>query len=100
MEMDRSTVYRCLGQLRDAGLVDTVHTGDGTARYEAASADHLHVACQVCGAAIHAVAPKFMSTARQVAARAGLSLADQSLTLMGTCRDCALADAWRSGEMS
>lgn len=50
-EIHRSTVYRTLDALSDAGLVDHVHLGHGGAAYFLVdTADRLYVVCSECDA--------------------------------------------------
>ena len=87
--LDRSTVYRALAQLCEAGILSVAHAGDGIARYElAAGGAHLHVGCGGCGRTEHVSAPELVKAMLALFSRAGVDLADRSLTVVGTCRSC------------
>ncbi len=53
---DQSTIYRCLTELSDSGLVARLDLGDGTRRYELLQSgadgysEHPHFMCVDCGA--------------------------------------------------
>ncbi|MEX0776458.1 MAG: transcriptional repressor [Phycisphaeraceae bacterium] len=49
MSLSLATVYNTLEALCDAGLVQKLAGQDGSARYDATCADHLHLRCQKTG---------------------------------------------------
>ncbi len=88
--MDRSTAYRVLADLTDAGLLTQVRFGDGVARFEVQSRAHHHALCVHCGATddvpVALVRPLTTALARTL----GFAVAaDEPLVVRGTCQACA-----------
>jgi Fe2+ or Zn2+ uptake regulation protein len=87
--MDRSTVYRVLAQLTEAGLLEQVQLGDGVGRFEIQEEPHNHAVCTRCGAtedvgvgAVHALAARMRR-------ESGFVLGHHPLLLPGLCAACA-----------
>lgn len=89
---DKSTIYRCLTEMADAGLLTRLDLGDHVWRFEYRSgketaAEHPHFVCVDCGkvACLPEVQVKFGST------KAAAAVPLDSLTeilLKGHCREC------------
>jgi Fe2+ or Zn2+ uptake regulation protein len=95
--MDRSTAYRVLADLADAGLLTQVRLEDGVARFEMQGVAHHHAVCVVCGSTqdvpADAVGPLSATLARRTGFRVSLR---EPLMVRGTCRDCAAGGMSRS----
>ena len=93
----RSSVYRNLGVLEDAGVVRRVSTEGDFARFELAedlTDHHHHLLCSSCGRVEDVTVPGSLETTMdraldQVARRAGFATVEHRLDLIGLCRDCA-----------
>ena len=88
--MDRSTAYRVLADLTDAGLLTQVRFVDGVARFEMQSRAHHHAVCIRCGSTgdvpVSLVKPLKAALARTM----GFVVAiDEPLLVRGICRSCA-----------
>ena len=88
--MDRSTAFRVLADLTDAGLLTQVRFADGVARFEMQSRAHHHAVCGRCGATadvpVAMVRPLHVALAKTM----GFVVApDEPLLVRGTCRACA-----------
>jgi len=83
-----STVYRTMRLLREAGLVQERHFGDGEALYENVSDHHDHCICNVCGSIIEFENDQIEQLQRKVAERFGFTLQSHKMELYGTCADC------------
>jgi Fur family transcriptional regulator, ferric uptake regulator len=87
--MDRSTAYRVLADLADAGLLTQVRLEDSVARFEVQGVAHHHAVCVVCGSTqdvpVDALRPLSATLARRTGFRVSLR---EPLMVRGTCRDC------------
>lgn len=87
--MDRSTAYRVLADLADAGLLTQVRFEDGVARFEMHGVAHHHAVCVQCGSThdvpIDVVKPLSAALARRIGFHVSL---EEPLLVRGTCRDC------------
>lgn len=95
--MDRSTAYRVLADLTDAGLLTQVRFADGVARFERQGRAHHHAVCGRCGSTadvpIALVKPLNAALARTI----GFAMAmDEPLLVRGTCSACT-QDAGKGG---
>ena len=89
-DWDRTTIYRNLIKLRDAGLAPLVSRADGIDRYSLAGSGshhhHPHFMCEDCGTLIclpaNVIAPKSLGTGWST------SIAEAMVHLRGTCPDC------------
>lgn len=92
-EMDRSTAYRVLADLTEAGLLQQAHLGDGVARFEIQAVAHHHAVCTVCGATEDVDAGLIERLGRQMRRNSGFVLGVQPLLLAGRCAGCAVTGA-------
>ncbi len=88
-EMDRSTIYRVLAQLTEAGLLEQVHLGDGVARFEIQEEPHHHAVCTRCGATEDVSVDAVHALAARMRRESGFVLAHHPLLLPGLCSACA-----------
>ena len=88
-----STVYRTMRLLREAGLVQERHFGDGEALYENVSDHHDHCICNVCGSIVEFENDQIEELQHQVAERFGFSLQSHKMELYGTCAQCQAASS-------
>lgn len=90
ISMDRSTAYRVLADLSDAGLLTQVRFSDGVARFEMQSRAHHHAVCRQCGATEDLPAGLVKPLAAAVRRRSGFVVApDEPLLVRGRCAGCA-----------
>ena len=87
-EMDRSTVYRVLADLTEAGLLEQVRLGDGVARFEIQEVAHHHAVCTRCGATEDVSVEAVHALASRLRRDTGFSLAHHPLLLPGLCAAC------------
>lgn len=90
--VDRSVVYRCLGQFEDLGIAEHVHLGHGRAVYRRAGLGTVPVACVGCGAAFELDIAETEAFRRLVADRTGIDLDLVHVALSGWCRACRASD--------
>ncbi|MDQ6748959.1 MAG: transcriptional repressor [Candidatus Dormibacteraeota bacterium] len=95
LPVNRSTVYRTLETLLDAGMVRASRLGRSTS-YEVtppagAEAEHHHLVCRECQATLHVTGGGASEILRAEAAQAGFRVEDVQLTASGLCRRCRRA---------
>jgi len=85
-EVGLATVYRILTQFETAGLVIRHNFEGGKALYELHDGTHHdHMVCVECGKVFEFVDRTIEQRQRNVAAKAGFSMEDHSLSLYGVC---------------
>ena len=85
-EIGLATVYRILTQFETAGLVIRHNFEGGRALYELDNgAHHDHMVCVECGKVFEFVDRTIEQQKRNVAAKAGFTMEDHSLSLYGVC---------------
>ena len=97
LSLDRSTAYRVLADLTDAGLLTQVRFADGVARFEMQSQVHHHAVCTRCGAT-EDVPPRLMQALATSLQRAtGFTVSPvEPMLVHGVCAACAAGQ--RAGE--
>ncbi|MGO8685792.1 MAG: Fur family transcriptional regulator [Candidatus Dormibacteria bacterium] len=88
-EMDRSTVYRVLADLTEAGLLEQVRLGDDIARFEIQDVAHHHAVCTLCGATEDVSVEAVHALASRLRRDTGFALGHHPLLLPGLCARCA-----------
>jgi Fur family ferric uptake transcriptional regulator len=96
-ELPKSSVYRNLVVLEQAGVVERLVTADGAAHYELSEAlrgHHHHLVCAGCGRVEDFTAPTALeehiaAAAAQTAQQRGFRLERHRFDLVGTCARCA-----------
>ena len=88
-EMDRSTAYRVLADLTEAGILQQAQLGDGVTRFEIHEAAHHHAVCTICGATEDVGVDAIERLGRQLRRDTGFVLGSQPLLLAGRCAGCA-----------
>lgn len=83
-----STVYRTMRLLREAGLVQERHFGDGEALYENVSSHHDHCICNVCGKIVEFENDQIEQLQEAVARKFGFRLTSHKMELYGLCAAC------------
>ena len=90
-EVELTTVYRTLDLLNSMGLVAIIDSGDKQRLYELVTSDHphLHLVCRVCGRISGVEFETFQPLVDQIKQLAHFSVDLGSITVQGTCVDCA-----------
>jgi Fur family ferric uptake transcriptional regulator len=86
----RTTIYRTLKLLKDAGLVIELRIDDGVARFEAVypHTTHDHLICRNCGTVVEIHSQALKKTQEQLAQEHGFILVNQAHCVYGLCSDC------------
>lgn len=90
--VNRSSVYRTLDALSQAGLVRHVHVNQGGTAYHlagAAASFHLHAQCQACGLVLDLPGDLLAQARKTLLRTSGFVLDPGHVALSGTCRSCA-----------
>jgi Fur family ferric uptake transcriptional regulator len=86
--INRSTVYRALEVLQEAGLVTESDLGTGKVYKIAGEANHHHLSCKACGR-IQTIPSEALDTfIQQIEVNYGFKLVADHLALSGFCADC------------
>jgi Fur family transcriptional regulator, ferric uptake regulator len=90
--LDRSTVYRTLEALEDAGLLMHSHLGHGPSVYHLADdAGHQHLVCSNCGATMVLPPSEADRFVESITDHTGFVPDISHFALSGLCADCAAA---------
>lgn len=85
----RSTVYRTLDALEQAGVVEHVHLGHGRAVYHLTDDRHHHLVCDRCGAVVQIPEAVVAPLRDELASGYGFEVSGRHFALPGVCRACA-----------
>ncbi len=85
----RSTVYRTLDALEQAGVVEHVHLGHGRAVYHLTDDRHHHLVCDRCGAVVQVPEAVVTRLHDELAQSYGFLVGGRHFALPGVCRACA-----------
>lgn len=89
-ELNASTVYRTLTQLRDLGLVSQTDLGGGERTFSWRSErPHHHLVCTVCGGLSELPHDFLSSFAIQLRSEFGFEADPDHWAVYGRCRECA-----------
>lgn len=87
--INRATVYRALGWLRDQGLVSETDLGGGQAEFEyLGAARHHHMICLACGHTVAFDDDLVAPLGRALFDRHGFAARIDHLAIFGLCRQC------------
>ena len=87
--LSRTTVYRVLETLVDAGFARKVHHAGGVARFDPVTHRHHHLVCEACGRLVD-LDDAAVPTLRLPEARgSGFRIKDYSVSFLGLCGACA-----------
>lgn len=97
-----ATVYRTLKLLKESGVANERHFGDGVSRYEVAHEDahHDHLICVECGLIVEFEDDEIEAIQEKLAGRLGFVLRSHRHELYGICRERAAGKACRRRQKS
>jgi Fur family transcriptional regulator, ferric uptake regulator len=91
-DIDRATVYRTLGLLKNRGLIDELdlmHIQGEKHYYEAkTNRDHCHMACFRCGAIMEYTSSSFEKLKEEMVKQSGFQIRVVRLEVGGVCKRC------------
>ncbi len=84
-----STVYRTLQMLKELGMVDELHFGEGRHHYEVKPArEHHHLVCLGCGRVIEFSFPLSRYMKEAVPEMKGFDISETEVNVVGYCDRC------------
>ena len=86
--LSRTTVYRVLETLVEAGLARKVHHAGGVARFDPITGRHHHLSCDACGRLVD-LDDSMVPTLRLPATGTGFRIKDYSVSFTGICPACS-----------
>ena len=88
-DMSLATVYRNLGQLRDAGIISSIGIVNGEERYDGVTDGHPHAVCSVCGQIIDIPRIDIPPIAvEEIRKQTGFTVSNTMLRFSGICSAC------------
>lgn len=84
-----ATVYRTLGSLADAGIIDAMQHGHGTCYRWCAPGHHHHLTCTGCHRVVEVRECPIGDWAETVGAANGFTNVSHVFEISGRCADCA-----------
>ena len=89
--LSRTTVYRVLEALVEAGFVRKVHHAGGVARFDPVTHRHHHLVCEACGRLVDLDDAAVPALRLPEARGSGFRIKDYSVSFLGLCGACARA---------
>jgi Fur family transcriptional regulator, ferric uptake regulator len=86
--VNKSTVYRTLDALADAGVVEHVHFAHGPAVYHVKTDGHRHLYCEKCGSVDEIPSAKTKRFFAMLDREYGFQVDQGHFAIVGTCRAC------------
>ena len=88
--VSRATVYRTIGMLEEASIVEGLDTGDGGRKFEhtLGHEHHDHMICTECGVIIEFHDERLEERQARAAAALDFEIESHSLKLFGKCKNC------------
>lgn len=87
--ISRSTVYRNLRQLAEAGVIRQVALPDGPERYDGRSCRHQHFLCRSCGGIMDVEIEYTERLDEAVREKYGARVDSHDIVFSGLCSECA-----------
>lgn len=94
IKVGQATVYRCLDNLAQQGILERLDFGDGAHRYEINASDdakahsHHHLVCRKCGAVIDFDVDLLERLEQRVEQQRGFHVLNHQVTFYGVCEGC------------
>jgi Fur family peroxide stress response transcriptional regulator len=87
--LSRTTVYRVLETLVEAGLARKVQHVDAVVRFDPVTERHHHLVCERCGRLVDLDDAQVPRVALPAVAGTGFRIKDYSISFVGLCAGCA-----------
>lgn len=87
--LSRTTVYRVLDTLVDAGFLRKVHHAGGVARFDPVTHRHHHLVCEGCGRLVDLDDAAVPVLRLPEARGSGFRITDYSVSFLGLCAACS-----------
>ncbi len=86
--VSRSTIYRTVKHLYQAGIARSIHHADGVTFYEPTRDHHSQMVCERCGKTEPVTNPYMDCLQQETARQQGFTLFRYQTTLYGICNEC------------
>ena len=86
--VNKSTIYRTLDLLEQAGCVYKSSSGNGHIYHHAEEGHHHHLICEKCGCTMDCEDDLFAPVEKALARTCGFRVDFKHVVIKGTCRDC------------
>ena len=87
-EINTSTIYRNLDELRRLQVIDRTCPGQGPATYHLANGSHGHLVCEDCGALTEIPGQFFADLAQRAYEQYGFTVQPRKSAVTGQCAQC------------
>lgn len=87
--ISKTTVYRNVRQLAEAGTIRQITLEDGIERYDLNTHDHHHFTCTSCGEIYDVDVPELPNFSQSISKHYGFSTEKINLSFSGICAECA-----------
>jgi len=87
--ISRSTVYRTVKHLHNAGIARSIHHNDGVTYYEPMGDQSSRMVCERCGKVIPIKNPYFECIQQETARQQGFTLFRYQNVIHGLCSECS-----------
>ena len=87
--LSRTTVYRVLETLVEAGLARKVQHVDAVVRFDPVTERHHHLVCERCGRLVDLDDAQVQRVALPSVGKTGFRIKDYSISFVGLCATCA-----------
>lgn len=90
-KVSKATLYRCLSQLVDCGVLTEVDFGHGHIHYEVVGSEpHEHLVCQSCGSVQEVASQEIEDSIARIGKEFGFQVANFRAYITGKCAQCQL----------
>lgn len=86
--VSRSTIYRTVKHLHNAGIARCIHQSDGITQYEPMGDQSCQMVCERCGKSIPIKNPYFECLQQETARQQGFTLFRYQSVIYGLCCEC------------
>lgn len=86
--VSRSTIYRTVKHLHNAGIARCIHNSDGITHYEPMGDHHSQMVCERCGRRFPIINPYFDCLQQETARQQGFTLFRHQTVFYGMCDQC------------
>ena len=87
--LSMGTVYNNIKHFEEQGMIINVANVNGNERYDANTSDHVHFACDCCGAVID-IMDADIDTAKTACTVGNAKINSIKIVLHGVCEDCSV----------
>ena len=88
-DISLATVYKALETLVSCGLATKLSFGDGSARYDSRTDEHVHARCLQCGAVLDVPGSDISGPLPQIQPTNGFRVEGYRLEVVGYCGSCS-----------